>query len=339
MKKPLLALTMGDPAGIGPEIIVRTVGALKNCRVAVWGSPDILREAVSRFAPELTIKVVTDEDQLVDCDFASDELVCIAPVDTFYASVKYGQIAIGEVSEISGRVAYECVVRATDAVISGKAAAIVTAPINKASINLSGIENFCGHTELIAGMCGTENFAMQQSSGKLRMIFVTTHIPLAQVASEVTQDKIISTAGLLVDGIIREGVISPKIAVAAINPHAGENGYMGHEDIEVTEPAVEALRALGIDVEGPFPPDTLFIPEVRERFDGIVCMYHDQGHIPFKMLAFDSGVNSTLGLPIIRTSVDHGTAFDLAWKGVADTGSLKAAVKLATLKAMKNLEK
>ncbi len=340
-RRPLLALTMGDPAGIGPEIVVKTVADVamwENADLAVWGSPDILREAASCFVPGLTIKVVTDEAALATCQFVPGELVCVASEDTFYSGVTFEQIALGEVTAIAGRVAYECVVRAAQAVIGGKVDAIVTAPINKASINLSGINDFCGHTELIAEMCGTQNFAMQQSAGNLRVIFVTTHIPLTQVTSEVTKEKIVRTAKLLVDGIVSEGVENPKIAVAAINPHAGENGYMGREDIDVTEPAVAEIHSQGVDVEGPFPPDTLFIPEVRQRFDGIVCMYHDQGHIPFKMLAFDRGVNSTLGLPIIRTSVDHGTAFNLAWQGKADTGSLKAALKLASVKAMTRLE-
>lgn len=335
-KRPLLALTVGDPAGIGPEIVIKALRNWQGADVVVWGSPAILSRAIELFAPELELVVIQSLDELKKYPFSgAKRIVCYAPEDSFYSSLQMDQFCLGEVSAAAGHAAYECVVSATQAVIDGFADAIVTAPINKASINEYGIDNFCGHTELIAEMCKTDNFAMQQSAGNLRVIFVTTHIPLAEVTKQVTKEKIVSTTNLLVDGILQEGVKNPKIAIAAINPHAGENGYMGTEDIEVTEPAIEEIRSSGVDVEGPFPPDTLFIPEVREQFDGIVCMYHDQGHIPFKMLAFDRGVNSTLGLPIIRTSVDHGTAFNLAWQGKADTGSLVAALNLATMKSTK----
>ena len=335
--KPLLAVTMGDPAGIGPEIVVKAAASWHNANMVVWGSPNVLQSAIERFAPELNLKVLTDLNELKSFSFSDgNELVCFAPESAFYTSLKMDDFCLGEVSEPAGHAAYECVVSATQAVIDGFADAIVTAPINKASINLYGIKNFCGHTELIAGMCDTENFSMQQSAENLRVAFVTVHIPLSKVAESITKEKIIATTNLIFDGIIQEGIGNPRIAIAAINPHAGENGYMGHEDIEITEPAIEALLAQGMNVEGPFPPDTLFIPDVREKFDGIVAMYHDQGHIPFKMLAFDKGVNSTLGLPIIRTSVDHGTAFNLAWLGKADIGSLVAALNLAAVKAKRS---
>jgi 4-hydroxythreonine-4-phosphate dehydrogenase len=174
---------------------------------------------------------------------------------------------------------------------------------------------------------------MMQSAGNLRVAFVTTHIPLSAVSDAVSVERITEVAGLLEDAVRAEGIEAPKLAAAAINPHAGENGYMGLEDENIVKPALEELRGKGMDIDGPFPPDTLFIKETRERYDGILSMYHDQGHIPFKMLAFDCGVNSTLGLPIIRTSVDHGTAFEIAWRGCADTGSLYEAVKLAVKRA------
>jgi len=332
--KPRLALTMGDPAGIGPEIVVKAVREFEQAELVVWGSPYVMEEAVRRFAPGLKLIVLKSLEALKTFSFSDNEtLVCFAPDEAFYSSLTMEEFCLGEISRKAGQAAYECVVSAAQAVIDGLADAIVTAPINKAAINLAGIDNFCGHTELIAGMCNTESFSMQQSSGNLRVAFVTVHIPLSEVASSISIERITTTANLLYNGIIEEGVTEPRIAVAAINPHAGENGYMGSEDIQITEPAIELLLAQGINAEGPFPPDTLFIPEVREQFDGIVSMYHDQGHIPFKMLAFDKGVNSTLGLPIIRTSVDHGTAFNLAWLGKANTGSLLAALELAALKA------
>ena len=214
----------------------------------------------------------------------------------------------------------------------------MTCPINKAAVNLAGIP-FTGHTELLASLCGVKDFVMMQSAGDLRVVFVTTHISLAEVPAAVTAERIRTVTHLLRDAIAEEGVANPKIGVAALNPHAGENGNMGMEDENVVKPAVRALRDEGFDVEGPFPPDTLFIESIRKRFDGIVSMYHDQGHIPFKMLAFDRGVNSTLGLPVIRTSVDHGTAFEIAWKGVADLGSLRAAFDLACKRASSRIAK
>jgi 4-hydroxythreonine-4-phosphate dehydrogenase len=174
---------------------------------------------------------------------------------------------------------------------------------------------------------------MMQSAGNLRVAFVTTHIPLREVPDAVTGERIKEVANLLSDAIKAEGIASPKIAAAALNPHAGENGYMGSEDENIVKPALDNLRKSGMNIAGPFPPDTLFIESIRSKYDGILSMYHDQGHIPFKMLAFDRGVNSTLGLPIIRTSVDHGTAFEIAWQGVADTGSLFAAIRLASVRA------
>lgn len=308
---PVLALTMGDPAGIGPELAVKAAASPELAgfaRLVLYGCPDIIKEACRRFAPSLTPETV--------------------PV----GNLKFSEIKTGIESAVCGLAARDAIIKAVKDVISGEMDAIVTAPVNKASINLAGIP-FTGHTELIAELCGTENFAMMQSSGNLRVIFVTTHIALAEVAKSITAERIVDVTKLLHESIMQEGISKPKIAMAAINPHAGENGFMGEEDEKVVKPAVAQIRSLGIDIEGPFPPDTLFIEKIRNRFDGIVSMYHDQGHIPFKMLAFDSGVNSTMGLPLIRTSPDHGTAFEIAWKGIADTGSFFAAVRLAAKRA------
>ena len=204
--------------------------------------------------------------------------------------------------------------------------------MNKYAVNLAGIP-FTGHTERIAELCECRNFVMMQSSGSLRMVFVTCHVSLAEVPKLAVKAEIIRVAELLHEAVRAEGIEHPRLAAAAINPHAGENGCMGLEDERETKPALTALRKSGIDIEGPFPPDTLFVESIRNRYDGLVTMYHDQGHIPFKMLAFDSGVNSTLGLPVIRTSPDHGTAFDIAWRGKANPGSMSAAVELAVLRA------
>lgn len=308
---PVIAFTMGDPSGIGPEIAVKAISSFHLHELAgirVYGSPDILREARERFAPDAVF-------QTVPC-----------------GTMQFSSVHPGKLDPAAGLEAYAAVSAATKDALSGVVDAVVTCPMNKAAVNEAGIP-FTGHTELIAGLCGTEHFAMMQSAGKLHIAFATTHIPLKEVAAVLTVERIEETVRLLAEVLKEEGIQAPRIAIAALNPHAGENGHMGMEDEEVVKPAVSSLLKSGLDVEGPFPPDTLFIRNTRERFDGIVSMYHDQGHIPFKMLAFDRGVNSTLGIPIIRTSVDHGTAFEIAWKGVADTGSLHEAFRLALIRA------
>ena len=311
MSRPRLAVTVGDPAGIGPELAVRLAAEpefRERAELILYGPPEVIRAAARQFTPGWTP--------------ALEAVGNLAP----------GEFVAGEASAVCGRAAYDAVVRATADALAGRVAALVTAPVNKYAVNLAGIP-FTGHTELIAGMCGVQDYAMMQSSGRLRVAFVTTHIPLREVVTTITEARIRRVAGLLAAAIREEGIAVPRLAVAAINPHAGENGRMGLEDEQMTRPALEQLRAEGLTVEGPFPPDTLFLPETLERFDGVVSMYHDQGHIPFKMLAFHSGVNSTLGLPIIRTSPDHGTAFDLVGRGAADPGSMAAALRLAIRRA------
>lgn len=305
---------MGDPAGIGPEIAVRAAadpGIAKFADICIYGCPDIINEAAARYTRKRY----------------SPEIIKTG-------DMKFPEVIIGKAEAKCGVEAKNAVEVATRDTISGKRSAIVTAPMNKASVNLAGI-NFSGHTEFIAEICGCSSYAMMQSAGRLRVAFVTTHIPLIQVPSAITVARIIEVATLLDNIIKKEGISRPKIAAAAINPHAGENGFMGQEDEQIVKPALEKLRNSQIDIDGPFPPDTLFIDKIRRKYDGILSMYHDQGHIPFKMLAFDQGVNSTLGLPIIRTSVDHGTAFNIAWQGVADTGSLFAAIRLAAIRSGK----
>jgi len=308
-----LALTMGDAAGIGPELCVKAASATEfagKIRFVIYGRKDILQAAADRWSNGVLPEV---------CECGDGELT-FAGLHPCVADAK------------CGKAAYDALAAAVKDALSGKVDAIVTAPMNKYAVNLAGIP-FTGHTERIAELCGTEEFAMMQSSGDLRAAFVTTHIALAEVSAAVTAERIKSVAGLLSDAIISEGITAPRIAAAAVNPHAGEDGCMGKEDEETVKPALAELRNGGMDIDGPFPPDVLFVKKIREKFDGLLSMYHDQGHIPFKMLAFDSGVNSTLGLPIIRTSPDHGTAFDIAWQGVADTGSFYAAVKLAAKRA------
>ncbi|MEA4862596.1 MAG: 4-hydroxythreonine-4-phosphate dehydrogenase PdxA [Victivallaceae bacterium] len=306
-----IGLTIGDAAGIGPEIVVRLLEQNRwagRAEFVVYGPPEVIEYNKQQFAPSAEFETVPT------------------------VSLPMAKVTMGKATAACGRAAFETLTRACLDAIAGKIGAMVTAPMNKLAVNLAGIP-FTGHTERIAELCGIKNFAMMQSAGDFRVAFVTTHVALAEAPRLCTQARIIAVACLLRDACIEEGVAAPRLAAAAINPHAGENGLMGREDEDAVKPALEKLRSQGMNIAGPFPPDTLFIESIRTKFDGIVSMYHDQGHIPFKMLAFDRGVNSTLGLPIIRTSVDHGTAFEIAYKGTADLGSLTAAVELAVKRA------
>ena len=302
---------MGDPAGIGPELCVKAALAPEFAGVEFrfFGSQDVLDEAWRRWGEGSA-----------------------APAAAFDGNLAFADVPIGRADARCGRLAYDALTAATESVKRGECAALVTAPMNKYSVNLAGIP-FTGHTERIAELCGVSDFAMLQSTGGLRVIFATTHIPLSEVSKQLTRERIVLVSELLSDAIKEEGIARPKLAAAALNPHAGENGCMGREEIDTVVPALEELRASGVEIDGPFPPDVIFIERIRRRYDGLVAMYHDQGHIPVKMLAFDSCVNSTLGIPIIRTSPDHGTAFDIAWRGNADTGSFFAAVRLALRRA------
>jgi len=303
-----LALTMGDPAGIGPELCVRTplLPEFDRVRFVVYGSARVIAEAARCFSGGVCPEVRETGDP--------------------------GPFEHGKAAACCGKAAYDALTAAVQDALAGKVDAIVTAPMNKYAVNLTGIP-FSGHTERIAELCHTERFAMMQSSGAFRVAFVTTHIALGDVPRHVTKERIVEVGEMLRDVIRSEGIETPLLGCAALNPHAGENGCMGKEDELTVKPAVAELAARGVNVEGPLPPDVIFTERVRSRFDGIISMYHDQGHIPFKMLAFDTGVNSTLGLPVIRTSPDHGTAFDIAWQGKADLSSFAAACRAAQLRA------
>lgn len=316
--KSKIALTIGDAAGIGPEISVKVAVDKKITDlmdVVLIGPESVVIKAVEEYCPTVNIEKYNSVANRPGCIFY-DDFGCLSFNGDFDAGVSTSQ---------AGKAAYDGVSLAAKAVLSAKFDAIVTAPVSKESVNLAGID-FQGHTELVAGICSVDNFCMMQSDGPLRVAFATCHIPLMDVKKNLSIDKILKTIVLLNEAAKADGVAVPKIAIAGVNPHAGEAGYMGTEEIDMVIPAMKEAEKLGISVHGPFPADTLFIETIRSKFDGIVSMYHDQGHIPFKMLAFDRGVNSTLGLPIIRTSVDHGTAFDIAWQGIADTGSLIAAL-------------
>jgi 4-hydroxythreonine-4-phosphate dehydrogenase len=282
MPKPKIALTVGDPAGIGPEI------------VAVAAADPAVRAVC-------------------------EPVVFDAPVEG---------IRVGEVSAAAGRSAYDTIVRAVDAARRGEVDGIATAPVNKLAFAQAGLP-WKGHTDLLAHLCGTSQVAMMFHAPELKVVLITVHVPLAQVPSLITPELVGRTITITCQAMPRFGIAFPRLAIAGLNPHAGEGGVIGGEDEAVLAPVVHDARARGIDITGPLPADTVFVRAARGEFDCVLACYHDQGLIPVKLLAFGHAVNVTIGLPIVRTSVDHGTAFDIAGKGVADAGSMIEAVKLA----------
>ena len=321
--RPLMAVTMGDPAGIGPEICVRILTddtINKSCRLAIVGSQEVLGRVARMVGVNLDNIPVERAERL---DSSPSPLRCIIDVPT-----DVGNVRPGACSAACGRAAFAYIETAIQAAIKGRVDAVVTAPINKKSLNLAGYP-YAGHTEILAEKTGTQRYAMMLTSDVLTVGFVTTHIGYAEAAAVITPERVAEVIELTAEALQRIRRRPVTLGVCGLNPHAGEQGLFGKEEAERILPGIEAARAKGINVSGPFPADAAFTDQFRSRFDGLICQYHDQGHIPFKMLAFDRGVNVTLGLPIIRTSVDHGTAFDIAWQGIADTGSLRQAILLA----------
>lgn len=332
MNRPLLAVSMGDPAGIGPEIVVRacanpSVNAI--CRPIIVGDAGIIDRA--RKATGLTglgVNVVTNSGRPEWSEGALNVLDL--------HNVDLSGFQPGVVDAMCGRAAHDYIVRAADLALSGKVGAIVTAPIHKEAIHLAGIED-AGHAEILARHTRTADYAAMLVDGRLRVVHVSTHVSLRQAIDLVTMERVLQKIRLTHKSLQALGFARPNIAVAGLNPHCGESGLFGDEEIRAITPAVEAAAAEGITVSGPIPPDTVFVKARGGLYDAVVAMYHDQGHIPIKDGAFSiesgksgvSGVNVTLGLPIIRTSVDHGTAFDIAWRGTADAASLVAAIELA----------
>ncbi len=303
-----LAITMGDPSGVGPEIVLRRFyeGGLGE-DVAVYGDEAILRHGAKLLGLDI------DWQRLSIVDLGLLSATDHRP---------------GVIDAASGAAARAYVERATRDALAGKVAGIVTMPMNKEATQLTD-PTFVGHTEFIAGLCGVQKVTMMLTNGPLAVTHVSTHVSLATAVERVRRERVLDVIHLT-NEVLGRFLDRPRIAVCGLNPHAGEHGLFGTEDIEHIAPAVEAAVAEGIDATGPHPADTVFYQAVhRRRYDAIVCMYHDQGHAPMKLLAFDTGVNVTLGLPIVRTSVDHGTAFDIAWKGEAFTDSVQHAVDYA----------
>ncbi len=332
--RPYLALTMGDPAGIGPEVIVKALArpeVLRLCRPLVIGSREVLERTVrSLRLPLLVREVMAHETPLG----RRGEMPTLDPLEK-----PLDRFKIGAVSRQTGAASVAFIKMAVTLAESHCVDAIVTGPINKEAINKAG-HNYPGHTELLADLTHSEEVGMMILGGPLKIMFVTTHVALRDLPDQVTQARI-GKAIRLADRALRDyfGVARPRIGVAALNPHAGEGGLFGDEKRRVILPASRRARAAGIQASDPLPADTLFGKAVRGTYDGIVAMYHDQGLIPLKLVAFGTCVNLTVGLPIIRTSVDHGTAFDIAGKGLADPGSLIEAIKLAARLAGSRMKK
>ena len=293
-RRPTIAITVGDPAGIGPEIAVK---AARDPRVVVSCRPII-------YGP--------------------------------HSSADLAPFAAGRVDGAAGTAAHDAIVAAVVDALAGRVDAVATAPINKAAFAQAGLR-WRGHTELLAHLCGVRHVAMMFWSDRLRVVLATIHIPLAEVPAAVTRDRLLDVIRLTAASLPAFGITAPRLAVAGVNPHAGENGLLGSEEQREMIPAVAEARAAGIDVTGPYPADTIFVRAARGEFDVVIAAYHDQGLVPVKLLAFGRAVNVTLGLPIVRTSVDHGTAFDIARTGQADEGSMVEAVLLAARLARSKL--
>ena len=326
MRKPLVAVTMGDPAGVGPEICLRLLQHApvhELCTPVVFGTAEVLRRVAGVLGLPFEAPVLRQQDwhsarhQLqgpavldIDCLDAA----CITP---------------GQVDAACGNAAFQYVIASIQAGLAGEVDAIATAPLNKEAMNAAG-HHFPGHTEIFAERMDAERSCMMLTSDEITCSLVSIHVGLHEVPGLLSRERILDVIDLTVEAMRAIRGREPRIAVCGLNPHAGENGLFGQREEErFIIPAIEAARAKGCNIEGPLPPDTAFLPWRRRQTDAFVCMYHDQGLIPLKALAFDSAINTTLGLRVTRTSVDHGTAFDIAWQGKASPNSLYEAVRLA----------
>ena len=324
-----VAITMGDPAGVGPEIIVKAIRRLKDrldagsLKLVVIGSKSALDEAC-RALGEAPVRHANGDSHSVSLVSVGDDTVVVP---------------LGQVSALGGDFAYRAVARGVEMALANKIAGIVTAPLNKEALNAAG-HHFAGHTDMLAKLTGSRDSVMMLAHGNMRVSHVTTHIALHDVPSRLTPERLRRVTELTHQALTGLGLKHPHIAIAALNPHAGEGGLFGREDIDVSTPTIERMRKDGLNVSGPVPGDTVFVKLRAGHYDAVVAMYHDQGHIPVKLLGFQidpatqkwsalNGVNITLGLPIIRTSVDHGTAFDIAGKGIANEDSLIEAIDYA----------
>lgn len=322
--RPLIGLTMGDPAGVGPEVVVKTMSepsTYQECRPLAIADVGTIEREVARLGLPLKVRRVEEPSRGTYVHGTIDVYPAVAE--------DLSGIESGKVQAAAGKAAAECVIAGASLAMEGKIDAIATAPLNKDALNQAGF-HYPGHTEMLADLTGAKDFSLALIAGQLRVIHVTTHVSMRRAQELIDRPRVLRIIRLA-DRFCRYlGIDKPRVAVAGLNCHAGENGLFGTEEIDSIRPAVEEARSDGVDATGPWPGDTIFYRASRGEFDIVVAMYHDQGHIPVKMLGFEAGVNTTAGLPIIRTSVDHGTAFDIAGRGRANAGSMIEAVKLAS---------
>ena len=324
--QPKIALTMGDPAGVGPELCVFALNDAelqKVCTPIVFGDANVLSQ-VAKTLQQPFDPVVISLDQ-----WSREHAAVTLPTVVDRDCIAADEFQPGVINSNTGAASFVCIEAAIEAALAAQVAAVTTAPINKKALNLAGVD-YPGHTEIFAERAKSDRWCMMQYSEPITCTFVTVHCGYAEVPALLTTIRVLDVIELSADALLRIRGRSPQIVVCGLNPHAGEQSLFGNgEEERIILPAIESARARGLQVEGPLPPDTAFLPWKREAADVFVCMYHDQGHIPVKALAFDEAVNTTLGLPMIRTSVDHGTALDIAWQGKVNPGSLTAALKLA----------
>lgn len=330
--KPILGISIGDPAGIGPEIAVKALNHKEIydiCRPLVVGDSNVIRDAIRITGLRLEIRAISEVEE------AKYEYGVIDVIDL--KNVDMSRLEYGKVSAMAGNAAFEAVKKVIELAMDKKIDATITGPINKEALNLAG-HHYSGHTEIYAHYTNTKDYSMMLAHENMRVVHVSTHVSLREACDRVKKDRVLSVIKLADDACKKLGIAEPRIGVAGLNPHAGENGMFGREEIEEIIPAVEEAKALNINADGPIPPDSLFSKARGGWYDIVVAMYHDQGHIPLKVVGFEwnenekkwnsiSGVNITLGLPIIRSSVDHGTAFGKAGKGTASELSLIHAIE------------
>ena len=332
--KPRIAVTMGDPAGVGPELCLRLLNdhqTCQHCTIIIFGNSEILNRVAEKTGLQPPGHILDESSSMQQLEHV--ETSCLLDLSTPGISA----ITPGKHSQEAGHAAMHFLDSAMQAALAGHVDAITTAPLNKKSLNLAGVTH-PGHTEILAEKTGSNSFCMMQYSQELTATFVTCHAGINEVPALITTERVLEVIRLTTTALEKlPARPTKKIIVLGLNPHSGEEGLFGnHEEENAIIPAIHAARSMGIEVEGPIPPDTAFLPQRRATTACFVCMYHDQGHIPLKALAFDEAVNITLGIPIVRTSVDHGTAFDIAWQGIADPGSLFNAVQIAGKLAMNN---
>ena len=323
LKKPLIAIPLGDPAGIGPEIVARSIAdkdlfAITDC--IVIGDRKVMENAIRITGEDLTVHVVEDP---AEGDYREGVLNLI-DLD----NIDMDRFVFGKVDAMCGKAAFEYIEKSIQITMAGKADAVATTPINKESLRAGGI-NFIGHTEIFGALTGTEDPLTMFETNGMRVFFLTRHLSLRAMLDQIKKERVIDYVVRCTEALRRLGVTEGTMAVAGLNPHSGEHGLFGWEEVNEIAPAVEELKKMGYNVAGPVPADSVFHQAMLGRYNSVLSLYHDQGHIATKTLDFDRTIAITNGMPILRTSVDHGTAFDIAGKGIAGAVSMKEAIRLA----------